>query len=125
MRDLEVERVGDFTVTERDMEAAERVYSKRSKGSRSRDSSFRAPIASDLESWKEDPRGLDFPGVDTPTGRPRHAAYDSPLPGDTAKDDGIGLNKENRMDDLGEFKEEYNTGMDNLADSVTGMFEDL
>lgn len=119
----EVEKLGDFTVLEDDLRQAEQTFSERSKGSQSRDESFRAPIATDYETWEENQRVLDFPGVDTPTDRPRHAAHDMPLPGDTAADDGVGVDVERGTDTLSEIGTEYGTAMDSLAESVSDLFE--
>lgn len=122
-RDNEIVRRGDFTVLESDLEAAEDAFSERSKGSRKRDKATRAPIAPDFETWKRHQRGLDYPGVDTPTDRPRQSFHDAPLPGDTARDDGVGLSLESDVDSNAEVSEEFDTTMDNLADAIGDVFK--
>lgn len=78
-------RRGKFLVSDEDTREAERAFQQRSKRSRAMDKAFRAPIARDLETWKNNQRGLDFPGVDTPRDDPQHGVADFPTPTGRAK----------------------------------------
>jgi len=69
-------RRGDYFVKREHLREAREAFEERSEGSRARDLLSRAPIEPDLEEWKENQRGFDFPGVDTPTARPRRAVLD-------------------------------------------------
>lgn len=77
-------RRGDYVVAEDSLEQAEDTFQERSRSSRLRDKAMRGPIATDYETWKENQRLMDFPGVDTPTAHPDRAAGDMPLTGDDA-----------------------------------------
>lgn len=70
------ERYGDYLVDPEERAAAEEAFSERSEGSRARDRLSRAPIELDREYWEEHQRGLDYPGVDTPTDEPRDSVPD-------------------------------------------------
>lgn len=69
-------RRGDYLVKREHLREAREAFEKRSEGSQARDLLSRAPIEPDLEEWKDNQRGFDFPGVDTPTDRPRRAVLD-------------------------------------------------
>lgn len=82
------ERFGDFVVTAEAREEAEEAFQKRSKRSRAIDRATRAPIESDVDKWKQNQRGLDFPGVDTPSAHPTSRALDFPLPAERRRGGG-------------------------------------
>jgi len=50
--------------------AKEYNQNERSATERAADKAKRAPVTTDYQRWESDPAGLDFPGVDTPTGSP-------------------------------------------------------
>jgi len=64
--------VGDFMVgfADQDKARARNDARSRSKEAVRQDDRKRAPITTDLERWKNNKSGLDFPGVDTPTQNP-------------------------------------------------------
>jgi len=64
--------VGDFTVGIADLDKARARNDARSRSPEAvrQDERRRAPITTDLERWKNNKSGLDFPGVDTPTQEP-------------------------------------------------------
>lgn len=62
--------VGDFAVWDRQLNKAREFQSERSKESRAQDRSKRAPVTTNLQSWKSNPDDLDFPGIDTPSESP-------------------------------------------------------
>lgn len=65
------ERRGDYLIPSDILEEAEREFSKRSPRSRSMDRALRGSITTDYDKWKRlNGRGVDFPGVDTPTRHP-------------------------------------------------------
>lgn len=78
-------RRGDFLVPENDLEQAEDTFAERPPWDRSLDKAFRAPITDDVEEWEENPRALDYPGVDTPSDAPRESIWDFPLPAERAR----------------------------------------
>jgi hypothetical protein len=78
--DRDRRRMGDFYVSERALEEAREAFQERSPRSRKGDKALRGPIASDFETWEENQRAMDFPGIDTPTQHPDHGAMDQPLP---------------------------------------------
>jgi len=64
--------VGDFMVgfSDQDKARARNDAQTRSEEAVRQDERRRAPITTDLERWKNNKSGLDFPGVDTPTQQP-------------------------------------------------------
>lgn len=71
------ERRGDFLVPNEDIEAAEAVFTERSPRSQAIDRAHRAPITTDIETYRRSGgRGVDFPGVDTPTEDPKASVLD-------------------------------------------------
>jgi len=64
--------VGDFMVgfADQDKARARNDVRTRSEEAVRQDERRRAPVTTDLERWKNNKSGLDFPGVDTPTQNP-------------------------------------------------------
>lgn len=85
--DREWLRRGDFIVEEEAYEEAEEAFSERSKASRRRDKALRGPIVDDVDYWRRNQRIVDFPGIDTPTDRPRRGVSDFPTPEGRARMD--------------------------------------
>lgn len=124
-KDASVERatitVGDFRVDPDEYEAAKDAFDERSSRSRSFDRAFRSPIAPNFQTWVNAQRLFDYPGIDTPTDRPRHGLMDRPTPADTVMDDGIGVDvtapQEVRAS-TAELGKEFDAGMDSLAEAI-------
>lgn len=47
------------------------IQPERSEAAKRVDNRRRAPITTDLETWKQNPGKYDYPGIDTPTNRPK------------------------------------------------------
>jgi hypothetical protein len=76
-------RKGDFRVPQDDLERAEDAFQERNEYSKGFDKALRAPITTNVEVYENvNGRGLDFPGVDTPTEDPRQGLLDAPFPDD-------------------------------------------
>ena len=70
-------RRGDWLVPREEMGAAEREMGSWPEGRQARDKLSRAPIEPNYEEWKENSRGFDYPGVDTPNDHPREGLLDA------------------------------------------------
>jgi len=68
--------VGDFRVLNADRREAFEFHQDRSETAQEVDENRRAPITTDVEKWKSDPNGFDFPGIDTPRRKPRREEKD-------------------------------------------------
>lgn len=65
------ERRGDYIIPGDILEEAQREFEKRSPRSRAMDRALRGSITTDYDKWKRlGGRGVDFPGVDTPSRDP-------------------------------------------------------
>lgn len=85
-RNREFVRKGDFLVPVEDLEDAEEAFEERSERSQALDRSLRAGISTDVETYKKlKGRGVDYPGVDTPTDSPERGINDPVTPGQKAK----------------------------------------
>jgi len=62
---------GDFTVADASLTAAKRIHNDRTTAAEALDESLRAPVTTSIDAYRDDPDGLDFPGVDTPQENPR------------------------------------------------------
>jgi len=78
------QRTGDFWVefAAQDKARARNDPRSRSEEAVRQDEQKRAPITTDLEEWKNNKSGLDFPGVDTPTQNPKALPKDYKRGGD-------------------------------------------
>lgn len=65
------ERRGDYLVPTDTLERAEAAFEARSSRSKTVDRQLRAPITGSFDRWMDvQGRGLDFPGIDTPSNDP-------------------------------------------------------
>lgn len=72
-------RRGDFLVPEDDLDRAEAIFAQRSERSREVDKAARAPVTGDIGRYERlEGRGVDYPGVDTPTADPFFGVGDLP-----------------------------------------------
>lgn len=79
----EYQMAGDFKVPQSDYDEARRDFRARSSRSRTVDKMYRAPITTNLDHWQRmRGRGVDYPGIDTPTRNPEYAITDLPGPTD-------------------------------------------
>lgn len=82
---MPTDRRGDFLVDADAAEDIDAAFEERSARSRALDKGTRAPITGSKAAWLAvDGKGLDFPGVDTPSDAPERALGDFPLPGENA-----------------------------------------
>lgn len=73
MRDLEdYERRGDYLIPRDTLEEAQEAFERRSPRSQAVDRAMAGSVTTDFSAWrKARGRGLDFPGIDTPSDDPR------------------------------------------------------
>lgn len=114
---------GDFVVAEDDFEAAKETFAERSERSQALDKAFRVPITRDYDEWAANPRGLDFPGVDTPTSSPRLAVMDEPLPGDSVDVDRMAVDPHESDDSFEQMGDDLDESIDNMILAVTKSLE--
>lgn len=108
----ELVRRGDWRVPRDDLERAESAFNQRSERSRRMDKLYRAPITTSVEHWERmRGRGVDYPGVDTPTDSPDYAITDVAGPRERARmgsrrdrDRAQPINPDFRGDLYGEFE---------------------
>lgn len=121
-------RRGQYLVKEDALEEVQETFDERSERSKATDKSLRAPITTDLEQYKSTGgRGVDFPGVDTPTKHPSENVEDFPFPGGrkrpqegeqknviVARDPAQQSQRDAISDDLGRMNEQGNSIRDAL-----------
>jgi len=62
--------IGDFSVPEVALDAAQDEHFDRSERARANDAAKRAAVTTDFPEWADNPDELDFPGIDTPSTAP-------------------------------------------------------
>lgn len=71
--------VGDFRVGKDERERAWNAHQERSALSQEQDEERRARITTDVDQWMSDKDSFDFPGIDTPSRKPRAQEKDEPF----------------------------------------------
>jgi len=67
----QVKPVGDFGIVRSDRQKAFEFHQDRSEVAQRVDGNRRAKVTDDFEQWSSDPSQFDFPGIDTPSRKPR------------------------------------------------------
>jgi hypothetical protein len=68
--------VGDFRILNADRKEAYEFHQDRPALNQEQDEERRARITTDVDKWKSDPNSFDFPGIDTPSRKPRRQEKD-------------------------------------------------
>jgi len=71
--------VGDFVVNRNDQQKAFDQHQDRSERAKDVDNQRRATLTTEFELWSENPGRYDFPGIDTPSRKPRVQEDDKPF----------------------------------------------
>ena len=69
-------RTGDFLYEKGQRQEAGKMFNDLSEARQEDDRGERARVTTDLEEWEDNKSGLDFPGIDTPTRKPREKDKD-------------------------------------------------
>lgn len=121
----EFARQGDYLVHRDTLEKAEETFEGRSPRSQAVDRAMRGTITTDFERWERlHGRGVDFPGVDTPSSSPRQAIADHLAPRERARM-ASGRPDVGRDVMLAEDSKRPNEGHDSVIDSIGGITDDM